>query len=115
MDERARRIRQQVARVERAARGGLRRYPGSVRQEVTEYTRARRETGESLAVVAGRLGIPVPTLAVWLREEKSVRFRPVRVSEAGPGGPVVTLTTPGGYRVEGLGLAELAALLRALQ
>jgi len=115
MDERSRRIRQQVGQVERAARGGLRRYPRSVRQEVAEYVRARREGGESLAAVAGRLDIPIPTLAVWLREEKPRRFRPVGVSEAAPAPAAVILTTPGGYRVEGLGLAELAALLRALQ
>ena len=115
MDAEARRIRQGVGRVDREAGSGTRRYPETLRDAVVRYARGGREEGESVRAIAGRLGVPVPTLSLWLAESRNGCFRPVRVAGGEGVRTVPALISPEGYRVEGLALADLVAVLRALR
>lgn len=102
-------------------------YPALIRQAVTEYAREALSRGEGLDAVARAVGLCPGTVRRWWEStpahERAGGVRsgsplvPVRIvdDDGGPGrqpGPV--LVTPGGYRIEGLGLAELTALLARL-
>ena len=115
MDEKLEELRGALARAARARRGPGRRYPAALRSEVAAFARGERRRGARVGTVARRLGLPRPTLLNWLRAPGGC-FAPVRVehtpeAEAGPG---LLLVSPSGHRVEGLRLAELVAVLRAL-
>jgi hypothetical protein len=74
--------------------------------------------GKSLGSVAEELGLGPATLTRWLgRGGAGEPLRPVEVQreEEAPG-PTSSLVvvTPSGWRIEGLRLAELAELVRAL-
>lgn len=112
MDARVKHFRSEV---ERRGFGGVgRRYPPELQRLAVSV--ARERSGEPLAHLAGELGISVVSLQRWLEQSEPVQFRPVEISfeapSTGAAGPV--LVTPQGYRVEGLGVESLAALLRAL-
>jgi hypothetical protein len=75
--------------------------------------------GKSLGRVAEELGIGPATLTRWLgRRRTSEPLRPVKVQEGeeeSSGQPFsLVVVTPSGWRIEGLRLADLAELLRAL-
>ena len=87
------------------------------------YARVCRERGEPLLEISNRLGLVESTLARWLRtnrKELAAGFRPVSIvgadehnqSEAISG--ALQLTTPAGYRVDGLDAQTLAFLLRVV-
>jgi len=124
MDERLRELRRRLGGLRRSGRRRRREYPAELRVEVVSYSTARQEQGVSLARLAADLGLPYSTLCLWMKQERSVRpFRQVVVGRSEtesvpqePGRDTATLTvvTPSGYRVEGLGVNELLALLRAL-
>ena len=66
-----------------------------------------------------QLGVSRATLDRWLGEEPSgdsspVREVVVREEEAGAGAGL-TLVTPKGFRIEGLAVADLSALVRSLR
>jgi len=87
------------------------------------------EGGEPVAGVAKALGITAPTVKQWAsaalgkRKETPVTLVPVEVVEpprkATSKRPSterrVSVVAPSGYRVDGLSVAEAAALLRALR
>lgn len=114
MDARVKRFR---AEVRQQGVGGVgSRYPLELRRLAVSLARERRS--EPLSRVAAELGISVVSLQRWLDQEEPAQFRPVEIQAepAGgtenPAGPV--LITPRGYRIEGLGVESLAALLRVL-
>jgi hypothetical protein len=84
-----------------------------------DYGRRRRSEGATVKAICQELGLRHWTLHKWLRSAQE-RFLPVKVKKApvptrsipGAGAPV--LTTPGGYRVDGLHVDELLFLLHHL-
>ncbi|MGH2608134.1 MAG: hypothetical protein ACRDHF_03510 [Tepidiformaceae bacterium] len=77
--------------------------------------RKRRGAGVAIAAVARELGVRPRALRIWLESPARPRLRRVAIATA----PVAAidravLITPQGFRVEGLGAADLVALLRAL-
>jgi transposase-like protein len=95
-------------------RGGERRYPQELRSRAASYLHEQDAAGVGARAVAAELGLPVMTLKRWARQVP-VRFRPVLVSSSpAVRGSAPVLVTPGGYRIEGLALDDVAMLLRAL-
>jgi hypothetical protein len=103
-------------------RGKTTRIPDEVRIAVLAYAHEARAEGETWAGIAGQVGLSATVLQRWSRtggepEREEARLLPVRVSEPTIGAPAMglTLSTPHGERLEGLGLAEATWLLRALR
>jgi hypothetical protein len=112
-------------------RGVTTRIPEEVRAAVLAYADEARAGGETWAGIAKQVGLSATALQRWSRgrrgrkrerEENPARLLPVRVSSepafevtAGGTGSGLTLSTPHGERLEGLGVAEAVALLRALR
>lgn len=119
MEEQMVRFRESLRRLlsEGACRSGAG-YPQELRQEAVELVREGLAQGMGLREVAVRLGICHATLYRWLGKREG----PVRRVEIVPepaareelAGRLV-LVTPGGYRVEGLGLGEVTRLLEVLR
>src|SRR5688572_7997662 len=99
-------FRQAAARVQQ--RGRSARYPQWMPVFAVEYAAEQRRNGTSFAGVARQLGISAQLLGHWLQQHRAPLLLPVRVqkeseAEAVTGaGSSVTVTTPDGYRIEGL-------------
>ena len=106
------------------ARGRTARVPPRVRRAVLAYVDAARDEGQAWWGIAEALGLSESALRRWRADDDGrdgVALLPVEViaDEApvvaawptrGIGG-ALTLVSPSGYRVEGLGVEQLAALL----
>lgn len=94
------------------------RYPEDLRREAIGLARTGMLAGKSLGSVAQELGLGPATLTRWLgRGGAGEPLRPVEVQreEEEPGqSPSLVVVMPSGWRIEGLRLADLAELLRAL-
>ena len=98
-------------------RGRTTAIPDEVRQVLVAYALEQRERGKSWAAIAGALGVSSSGLIRWSRQglarcEGAVPVE-VRVEEPS-NGTAVTLVSPAGYRIEGLGMSEALAALREL-
>jgi len=88
-----------------------------VRQVLVAYALERRERGKSGAGIAEAVGVASSALIRWSRlgiapGEGAVPVQ-VRVEEPSDG-TAVTLVSPAGYRIEGLGVSEALVALREL-
>jgi hypothetical protein len=98
-------------------RGRTTAIPGEVREVLVSYALEQRGRGKSWAAIAKALGVSSSGLIRWsrgavVRCEGAV---PVEVRVEQPSdGTAVTLVSPAGYRVEGLGVSEALAALREL-
>ena len=99
------------------------RYRAELRSRAMAYLRERERAGATLTAVSRELGIRCQTLQRWLaaaerksRPEPRAGFRPVTVGLGSASGPArwVRILGPCGIRVEGLSVAELVTVLRAL-
>jgi hypothetical protein len=96
------------------------RYREDLQQEAMTLARTGMLEGKSLGRMAEELGIGPATLTRWLgRGGAGEPFRPVEVQrqevEQEPGeASSLVVVTPSGWRIEGLRLADIPALLRAL-
>ena len=115
MDERAKVLRARIRKAAGRKPSHRRRYPAELRRDAGRYAAERCRSGSSVKRVAAELGLSAPTLGIWTQEyrDNQPAIRPVAVAEANPASSAV-LVTPQGYRIEGLGLAEISELLRAL-
>lgn len=99
-------------------RGPGRRYPTELRNALVRYAMDWRAIGGSLREVSEDVDVATLTLSRWLNEKQhdgAAGFVPIEVvtqAEAGAGAFIVH--GPAGIRIEGLGIAELAELLRRL-
>ncbi len=107
----------------RSVRGARWRFDDTFREQVVAYVRARQEEGGTQEEAARELGLSAWTMSRWSRQRKPKQqgvagggdFHPVAVKReerASAGGLVVH--GPGGMRVEGLTLGQVAELLRGL-
>lgn len=135
MDQRSGELRRAIQQVPR--RGGRRRYTPRLRAALVAYAAEAHARGQSHVDTCRRLKLPLSTLGVWLgalakRErtgasqasrgtgsEVSGRFRPVVVKGAPLDGAsrIVSagvIVAPSGYRIEGLSLTELVAVVKGL-
>ena len=126
MDREVRTLQREVSQLARSGRRGRRDYPGELRARIILCAQRHVRAGTSVARLALALGVPLSTLTVWTGggappgAATTVDFREVHLSAAAlsgkkpeTAGPIV-LVTPQGFRVEGLRVAELAELFRAL-
>jgi transposase-like protein len=102
-----------------------RRYPKDLRDAVQAYIRARRAQGVRLGDVCRELELALGTASRWLRgaaEEtteagagifRAVMLAPVRSPRTMVSG-ALSLSTPRGYRAEGLEFEQLLCLMREL-
>lgn len=120
-------LRREVERHERA-RG--RRYPAELKQRVTAAARKLRALGWTYKAAADELGLVFETLRRWVLAEERVAARPRRssssaivpvriVSRAPPAAratisPCLVVSSPRGWRIEGLELADAITMLERL-
>jgi hypothetical protein len=101
------------------------RYPVSFREKVAKYTRAALDGGERKAWIERSLGIPWVTLERWLERHAApapTALVPVRMPQ--PPEPLrvqrvsatagLRVTSPSGYRLEGLALDDAVEVMRRL-
>jgi len=114
---------QEIATELEARPGKKWRCPAGLRSRVVSYARVCRERGEAVLGISSRLGLVESTLARWLRADRkalAAGFRSVSIvaSEERQRSEVVDsplrLTTPAGYRVDGLDAQTVAFLLRVV-
>ncbi len=121
MGEPSEKLLQTIARM-RAKRA--RRCPPWVRREVFAYAEQGRAAKRAWSAIADDLGMTALTLQRWVlgtrRPGQVTALAPVEVvavralAVEPPPSLALTLTSPGGYRVEGLDAAAVTAVLRAL-
>ena len=109
-------LRRRVMALGRRTRGA--RIPDELRADVIRYAMERRRHGDGVRRIAQALGVAPESVRRWTMPNAMGRTRAlvpivVRDDDDAPTG-VLTLTAPGGYRVDGLTVASAAALLRAL-
>ena len=117
MDREARTFRQAAARYIGTRTGTAIRYTPALRRRALAFTEQRRRSGVPVAAVARELGLRPRLLRLWLKEpHPTPRLRRVTMKKSStpPAGMAPTLVTPQGFRIEGLDVGELAALLRGL-
>jgi hypothetical protein len=100
-------------------------YPAAVRDRVCTYVAERRAVGATVGMVAAELGLSRHSVLAWT-EARQTRghLRPVEVvadpepptgvapqASVARAPPLPVLISPNGYRVEGLDVGALAALL----
>lgn len=111
------RFRREVVRRRGARRRGAPRYPEHLVAFAVEHVSRVRLAGGSLHAASAELGLSSMTVGSWLsRPAPRGRLREVVVTAPSPSAasPALTLTTPAGHVVNGLDVAQAAALLRAL-
>ncbi len=127
-------LRERIART-KVDRRGYRLYSKELRRDLKAYVVERVKQGADFKESAGELGMAVPTVQNWFKNqvpgleesEQEMGFRPVELvgeepaadespGERGAPAPVAgpRLVMPNGIRLEGLSLTELAALLKEL-
>lgn len=119
MEERVRRFRERVRRHLGGREGRGVRYPPELRAEAVACARAAVSAGQGVGAVAAALGVSSMSLSRWLEGSPSVRRVEVMAESAGAGAAApaassLVLVTPQGYRVEGLDLGSVMALLESL-
>lgn len=101
--------------------GPGRRVPKNLRQLALRFARPKIEAGATVNAIAERLGVLPATLERWLDSERAEpTLREVIVCDEKPSALEVDersliLTTPDGFRIEGVTAAELPNLLRSLR
>ncbi len=95
--------------------GRGKRFPDELKQRMLSYMGARRSAGAKLREIADEVGISWRTVSRWLlhRRVDRVDFNAVHVAAEQRLADIV-VRGPHGIRVEGLGLDDLAELIRRL-
>jgi hypothetical protein len=98
-------------------RGKTTAIPSEVREVLVAYALEQRERGKSWATIAEALGVSSSALIRWSRRGLARCEGPVPVEvrvEEPSDGTAVTLVSPAGYRIEGLGVSEALLAFREL-
>jgi hypothetical protein len=94
-----------------ATKGRGQGYGAAARAEAVAHASKRISAGESRYVVARELGISADTLGGWLKGRGGVGFARVTVTAETTPGATFALISPTGWRIEGLDLHALRALV----
>ena len=92
-------------------------YPTSVRLSAIAAAKEGLAAGRSLTSLAREMDLRPDTIKRWLVNDRGA-LRPVEIAaptRSGQPAPGLILETGGGHRVEGLDLAGVVAVLRALE
>jgi transposase-like protein len=90
-------------------------YDEAERERLKREVNRLRQSGLGILAACKEVGISDKSYRKWSTAEPAkVAMRPVALTVAVSGVSSLTLVSPGGYRVEGLGVESAAALLRAL-
>jgi transposase len=99
--------------------GRGRRVPSEVKARVRSYAPERRQQGATLGEISNELGLSVRNVQRWSatgrRAGRGRAIVPVAVEVIAERRATVSVVSPSGYRLEGLGLEEAVQLLRALR
>ena len=112
MDHETSRLKRELARVEK---GRGKRYPAELRVRVVRWAQRRRAAGASWQQLKRELGQRFDTVRRWCTTSKTPTTRvllTVSVVTEQSSARSVALVSPSGFRLEGITLAEAAALLR---
>ena len=115
MHEELEELRRRIDELQRAADGRLR-FTSGVRKDAIALARRWIGAGKPRTVLADALGIHKTTLSNWLTPRTKPRpkkVREVQVAEVVTG-PTLTAVFPSGLRVEGLDVATVLELAKAL-
>ena len=119
MHDAVRRIRRDIAQLQRERRPTAVRYPVALQRKVIALARRRQAGGDGIAALARELGLAEWTVSLWLRKTLVPSLRAVEIAPApsppAPASATPVLITPQGVRIEGASVETLAALLRALR
>jgi hypothetical protein len=117
LTDEARKLRAEVA-ILRGGRG--RKYPSDLRRRILDWVDREVASGASESECGEALVVPMHRFELWRQRDREreveqvpAEFVPVEVAAAVGGGLVLAM--PGGYRVEGLTVAETIAMLKALR
>lgn len=102
-------VRAEVAALGRRYSG--QRYPAELRERIIELARAMRGDGAGWDRIGAEVGVRGETLRRWCGVKRAERMVPVHVVADQS---AVAVVSPSGWRIEGLSLADAAALLRAM-
>jgi transposase-like protein len=112
-DHELRDLRRELAARER---GQGKRYSAALRARISGWARRELERGGSLRAIAEALGLHRETLRSWLADvpASEAALVPVEVTAEKASARSFVVVSPSGFRVEGLALDEVAALLARL-
>jgi len=102
-------------RIAIANRNGLR-YEPELKERIRRFVGVQRAVGRTWKQLSEGLGVPSGTLTRWAESagESTAALLPVRaVSDAGD--ERVSITSPSGWRIEGLSVAQAVSLVGSLE
>lgn len=91
-------------------------YPEPVRQRVGAYARRRRQAGARWSELTAELGISSTTMSNWMRAlPPEPTFLPVPVSTPPAPPQFLTVTSPAGWRIDGLSFSQLTEMMAVMR
>jgi hypothetical protein len=112
-DHELRDLRRELSALER---GRGKRYPAALRDRISSWARRELERGRSLRTIAGALALHRETLRSWVADaaSSSAALVPVEVVSEHQVARSFAVVSPTGFRIEGLTLDDVAALVARL-
>lgn len=97
-------------------------YPREFRKRAVALAARLAEQGWTQRRIIDALGVSRPTLRRWLKMDgddassasSAPGLRPVQIAASTVVGQKLSVASPGGWRIEGLGLGEVVELMEAL-
>ena len=119
MERELRILRRELDQVER---GRGRKYGEDLRRRITAWCRRRRAASAGLRELSVEIGVSAESVRRWLMtaaESDATALRPVEIvaaTEQVPrdADPTIRVVTPSGYRIEGLAIGDVIAIVRVL-
>jgi hypothetical protein len=117
MDPEIQRLRHALEESRRLVAGVRHRCPVALREAIVAQALVLRRQGLSIRRVASSFAMSPKTLANWLQRDPGA-LRPVTIASAAPlaAGSTsgIRIVTPQGYRIEGLSVDAVIAVVKAL-
>jgi hypothetical protein len=116
MDEKIEAFREEVLQWRGTRKKGAKPYTAEMKAKALQYAKDLQRKGDTMDVVAKRLGIAAATLYCWRAATAPRKMVRVKVALADPDthNPRVQLVSPRGYRIEGLPVKLAIAMLQEL-
>ena len=91
-------------------------YPEAARTAALDWAEQQQRKGAGFVPIASELGISATTLRKWQQQRRatSSSFCPVQIVEPSSSSRGLVVHAPGGLRIEGVSIPELAELVRRL-